>query len=423
MKFAITRCLKTVMILGLLPLSARLAAQSQPIPHYAVTDLGTLGGTFSNAFGLNEHGSVVGLASLQGDSAFHAFLWRKGVMTDLGIFGGAATPGFSIAFGVNDSDEVVGFSETPTPDPLGENFCGDFLVCLPFLWRAGVMLPLPTLGGTNGNAVAINNRGEVLGIAETATPDPSCVPPTVLHFEPVTWKNAKAQELPTFPGDPDGGGSALNDPDQILIFSTNCTNTSGHDSLLQHGTLTAFGSLGGFPLAANSINNKGVVVGTLVGPGGSDFEAFVWRNGLAQAIGTLPGDATSVANASNDKGQVTGQSCDASENCRGFLWQDGVMTDLGALVPADSPLTFFDPTDINSRGEIVGLGFQKSTGEPRGFLLTPSTGDIAGESNLSATPNTSQKLKSILPENIRRALIWQRLGHRYQIFSPGTPSD
>jgi probable HAF family extracellular repeat protein len=92
---------------------------------------------------------------------------------------------------------------------------------------------------------------------------------------------------------------------------------------------------------------------------------------VASGLGTLPGDVESVASAINDNGQVTGQSCDAKENCRGFLWQDGVMTDLNTLVPADSALDLPDPADINSRGEIVGLGVRKSTGELRAFLLTP----------------------------------------------------
>jgi probable HAF family extracellular repeat protein len=173
----------TSILLAALAIPASLAAQgNKPNSRYTVTDLGTLGGTFSQAFGINNNGSVVGYATLNGDTALRAFLWRKGVMTDLGTLGGSDTLPYSQALNVNDRDEVVGFSETSTSDPLGENFCGDSLVCLPFVWRAGVMTPLPTLGGNNGQAVDINNRGQVLGFAENSTPNPAC-PPQVLHVE------------------------------------------------------------------------------------------------------------------------------------------------------------------------------------------------------------------------------------------------
>ena len=55
--------------------------------HYTVTDLGTLGGTFSSAGGLNNKALVAGLSTLAGDTAVHAFLWQNGVMTDLGHVG------------------------------------------------------------------------------------------------------------------------------------------------------------------------------------------------------------------------------------------------------------------------------------------------------------------------------------------------
>src|SRR6516225_9945619 len=86
---------------------ARLSAQKQI--RYAVTDVGTLGGTFSIANSINNNGSVVGQSSLPGDNAFHAFFWQNGVMTDLGTLGGQSS-----ANSINDRDEIVGFSETST---------------------------------------------------------------------------------------------------------------------------------------------------------------------------------------------------------------------------------------------------------------------------------------------------------------------
>jgi len=50
---------------------------------YTITDLGTLGGSFSEAHDVNERGQVVG-ESTTASGEFHAFLWEKGTMIDLG---------------------------------------------------------------------------------------------------------------------------------------------------------------------------------------------------------------------------------------------------------------------------------------------------------------------------------------------------
>lgn len=175
-------------LLAVLAIPVRLAAQEQQqagpngqhFQHYTVIDLGTLGGTFSQAFGINNKGCVVGFATLTGDTALHAFLRRKGVMTDLGTLGGPNSRTFTNS-SVNERDEVVGAAESSAPDPLGENFflCGfnDGLLCLPFVWQDGAMRPLPTLGGNNGLAFAMNDRGGVVGTAENNTLDPTCVAP------------------------------------------------------------------------------------------------------------------------------------------------------------------------------------------------------------------------------------------------------
>src|SRR4051794_14330794 len=71
---------------------------------YSVTDLGTLGGTVSEANGINASGQVVGWSSLPGGT--FAFLYSDGAMHNLGTLGGTG----SIAWGINDSGEIVGES-------------------------------------------------------------------------------------------------------------------------------------------------------------------------------------------------------------------------------------------------------------------------------------------------------------------------
>ena len=72
-----------------------------------MTDLGTLGGDYSCAFGINDAGQVVGHPRLATGS-IHAFITGPdGVgMTDLGTLGGD----YSYASGINDAGQVVGES-------------------------------------------------------------------------------------------------------------------------------------------------------------------------------------------------------------------------------------------------------------------------------------------------------------------------
>ena len=131
----------------------------ESLSRYVVTDLGTLqGGNFSQPFFINSYGLVSGSSNLA-EGNQHAVLWLGKLKLDIG------SPGLggpnSIAFGDNDGLQSAGEAETSTPDPNGEDFCGfgTHLTCLPFLWREGRMIQLPTLGGNNGVAWAINSGG------------------------------------------------------------------------------------------------------------------------------------------------------------------------------------------------------------------------------------------------------------------------
>jgi probable HAF family extracellular repeat protein len=88
-------------------------------------------------------------------------------------------------------------------------------------------------------------------------------------------------------------------------------------------------------------------------------------------LGALRGDVASGGLAINDAGVVTDVSFDAQFNLRAFIWQDGVMSDLNALISADSPLHLWTACSITPGGEIIGIASNKSNGEIHGYLLTP----------------------------------------------------
>ena len=423
MKSRILTCITAMTLLAAPAVPVRLAAQKQI--RYTVTDLGTLGGTWGRAWAINNDGAVVGYATLAGDTALHAFFWRKGVMTDLGALAGGP---YSAAFSINDNDEVVGLSETSVPDP--ENTCGDSLVCLPVLWRDGVITALPTLGGINGQASAINNRGQVVGIAETDQTDPKCKTPVL---KPTVWEGGQARALSTAPfRDGIVGGAAgpagNNNRGQVVGIITTCDFSSSRTVLWEKHKVIDMGTIGGLVFAPIAINSKDQATGTYTTTAGIN-RAFLWQDGVATDLGTLPGDNFAEGGAINDKGQIVGQSCSAT-SCTVFLWENDVMKDLNAVVPADSSLYPFAATGINSRGQIVGWAVQKSTGLLRAFLATPCGEDESdkegcrngAESASAAQPNPSERPPVILAENLRK-LGWRRLGSRYHVPDLGTPKN
>jgi probable HAF family extracellular repeat protein len=427
MKFKVLIWITAIAFLAGLAVPVGLTAQEQKSEspqQYVVTDLGTLGGTFSVGLGISKKRLVNGNSTLPGDTQVHAFLWRNGTITDLGTLGG---PNSNSNSPLNDRGEVAGFSNTATPDPLGEGFCpfGTSLICLPFFWRDGVMTPLPTLGGNNGQAFEINNRGQAAGIAENSTKDPTCVAPQVLQFKPVIFERGEIQELPTLAGDADGFAVAINERGLVVGSSGNCATPDAHAVLWQphdegeaqnegeRFIVTNLGSLGG--TASNDpqdINNAGQVVGSSSLSDGT-IHAFLWTpdKGM-QDLGTLPGDVMSFGNGINRRGQVVGSSLDANGNTRAFVRQNGVLTDLNTLIPAGSSLFLFDAFGINDRGDIVGDALDMNTGETHAYLASSCDAEDANNAGCKASPggaNLSQRPKVVLPESARR-LLRRRLG-------------
>jgi probable HAF family extracellular repeat protein len=388
-------------VFSLLALPAGLAAQEKSQPRYRVIELGTLGGTYSQSFYVTNWGMVGGEASLANGN-WHAILWQGPFKKDLGTLGGLNS---SVFGSPNAFGQVVGQAETSDSDPNGEDFCGFYgsgapwsgTTCRGFLWQDGLMAPLPTLGGYNSAAFAINSRGLIAGNAETATTDSTCPPYNpamgqyqVLQDKPVVWTNGHIQELPTYGGDPDGYAIAINDHGQAAGGSGTCSTNDPviglyfspvHALLWDHGKVTNLGSLGGaFGNQAHGMNNRGQVVGASDLAGDSVFHGFVWSQSTGmQDIPPLSGDTYSVALGINDAGEVGGVSIDATFTIlRAFVVVDGVPTDLNTLISPDSPLQLQTACGINSRGEITGLAVEKSTGQYRGYLAIPVAGANSG---------------------------------------------
>ena len=261
---------------------------------------------------------------------------------------------------------------------------------------------LPLLGGHNGSAGQINNRGEAVGFAENGVRDPSAQPGresmapdprfSILKLWYGDRDRARYGNFILSPGDTVGMAIGINDDGQAVGSSGSCANTvippfaAGLHAVLwdKDGAAHDLGNLGGtgnpdllaIGNVANAINNRGQVAGVSAMSGNTTTHAFLWtkERGKMLDLGTLSGDVNSAALGINDRGEMVGASFGAAGpingNPRAFLWKDGMMTDLNDLIPANSPLHLLTAFGINDAGEIAGFGVTGS-GDLHAFLATP----------------------------------------------------
>ncbi len=368
------------------------AIAADALPQYAVRNLSSLGGTNSEGNSINEFGLISGYSNTSDDQSTHAIAWLDGTTIDLKTLGGVNS---NVAWPVkNDFGVISGISQTNKPDPLGEPWsCSAFFygsnsgagtTCLGFVWAFGEMRALPPLsGGNNSFATGTNNRLQTVGWAENGVHDPNCDPTSgqVLQFLPVIWGPGtnQMQTLPLESGDDSGAATAINDRGEVVGISGTCDQAVGrytatHMVLWKDGRPIDLGNIGGnawnTPMA---INQQGDVVGfanTLPGPGFS-LHAFFWSHtgGAPTDLGVLyAGDSVSQALGINDRDQVVGLSC--GNVCHGFLWQDGVMTDLNTLTPNYNGM-IEDAQDINDLGQITGQALDSASGSLVSFQAIP----------------------------------------------------
>jgi len=272
------------------------------------TELGTLGGHYSYARGINDAGQVVGESGttvVEGPPS-HAFITGPdGVgMTDLGTLGGD----YSYAWGINDAGQVVGKAATAAGYPFHAFITGP----------NGVgMTDLGTLGGDYSAATGINDAGQVIGTSGTA-----------------------AGEEHAFITGPNGTG------------------------MRDLGTL---GTTNGTSSRLVGISDAGQVAGWSITDAG--WRAFITGpDGVGRTdLGTLGGDY-SVATGINDAGQVIGIFHTVAGEQHAFITgPDGVgMTDLHSLVELPAGFILYSVDDINNEGQVIVTG---TIPEPQSYAL------------------------------------------------------
>jgi probable HAF family extracellular repeat protein len=357
---------------------------SQSVHHstYNLIDTGTSGGPvtlfFSPGFRvLNNGGAATGQSDTAALDIFapnvspflnvdpfapHGFTFRNGVRTDLG----GLAPGLGAGPSwINDRGDVVGLAESGQIDPqVG------IPAVVAVLWKDGEIFNLGALpGGFSSSAQAINNRGQIAGASLNGVSDPFSIIGVGIELRAFLWEKGVMRDLGTL-GGPDANAFLINDRGQIagdsFINATPNPATGGLDQhvfLWEKGTMRDLGTLGGTFSGAAALNEAGQVAGGSTIAGDVANHPFLWDGGVMQDLGTL-GGRNGAAFAMNQSGDVVGRAdVPGSKSHHGFLWANGVMTDLGTL----SGQACSTARSVNARGQIVGDGGKCGVGG-HGFL-------------------------------------------------------
>ena len=227
--------------------------------------------------------------------------------------------------------------------------------------------------GDGAAAGILSPRGIVVGMADTSIPDPhpgSCSNPDCFVGHAFQSQNGFLTDLGALPGVNSSFANWISPGGLVAGLSQNgeidpLLDVPEIDAVLwKDGEIVNLGTIeGGYESNAFAVNDRGQVAGVFLNtipdpfsPFGLQVRAFLWQNGVMEDLGTLGGPEAS-AYFMNERGQVAGTSFINSipnsdtgiPTLDPFVWTDGKMIDLGTLGG-----TLGVPNAMNNRGQVVG---------------------------------------------------------------------
>jgi probable HAF family extracellular repeat protein len=223
----------------------------------------------------------------------------------------------------------------------------------------------------------LSKHGVVSGYGDASTPDPNyplCFDEDCLQGVAFRWVKGVRTELGNLPGGANSAISGLNARGWIAGVSQNGETDpvlgfpNAHAVLWTEQDPIDLGTLGGFQSNAVSVNDYGQVVGfsavdTTPDPFsflGATTHAFLWEKGIMRDLGTLggPDSFPGLGGINQQRDLVVGASYLNSipnettglPTLNPFLWKDGTMLDLGTLGG-----TFGSASVANNKGQVTGL--------------------------------------------------------------------
>ena len=297
-----------------------------PLPQYEVVELQLGSATNAVANRINNHGLIIGMV-VDRERRGEAAIWNEGRLVPLGDLAGIE----SHAFAVNDHGQVGGMAVSEGR-------------IVPFIWHNGTTRLLPP-HGDHPEAIlfGIAGNGEACGSAGSAD-----------QGEAFYFDGKQYTKLPTL-GGPFARVNGMGRTGVVVGESSLRGGPAIHAVVWRKGVAIDLGAELEGNSKAYGVNERGMVVGGIVRGDGS-YSACLWKNGKPRVLDCLPEGDRSWSFDCNDRDEVVGWSSAGLEaKQRGVVWLQERIVDLNDLILPHSGWIILSARSINERGDIVAV--------------------------------------------------------------------